>query len=203
MQPLLEMWIRPRDVVRRLVEENPEKGVVLLALVGGICHVLDRASGRSAGDQLPFWAILLLVAVFGPLAGLVKLHVGAALVHWTGRWLGGVGTPLHLRTAIAWGSVPMIVVLALWFPLLFIIGGEMFTDEMPRTESDLRRLALLLGSVGVQAALEVWSLVISVKAIAQIQAFSAWRALGNLVLAGMVVLVPVLALAGLALLLRT
>ena len=82
-------------------------------------------------------------------------------------------------------------------PALAIGGHDIFTAEMANT-SGVAALALL-GIWLVQIVAAVWSIFTGLHCLGEVQGFSAWKALGNAVLAGLVILVPVLLLAAIVL----
>lgn len=102
------------------------------------------------------------------------------------------------RAAIAWGQLPSACSLVLWVPLLLLIGNEMFTTEMAATEEDLVVAFVLMGIGLVQVVLGIWQIVLLTKCLAEVHQFSAWKGLGALILAGllvfMIVIVPLIVL---------
>src|SRR3954465_6527645 len=133
--PFITIWLHPRQTVRRIVTEDPELHVLLLASLAGISEALDRASMRNIGDRLSLPIILGLACVLGPLGGLVSLWLTSYLLRWSGRWIGGVGNAGHIRTAIAWASVPVVFSLPLWIPELLLVGSDLFTKETPHVDA--------------------------------------------------------------------
>ncbi len=87
-------------------------------------------------------------------------------------------------------------ILALWIPQLLIYGRELFTSSTPRIDSSLPLTLGLLGFGLLEVGISVWYTVVLLKCLGEVQGFSAWRALGNLFLAGMVmaVLIAIVAL---------
>ncbi len=196
--PWVSMWTRPRATVSALVETEPERAVLLLAALAGIAQVLDRASFRSMGDVYPLSTIVLAAAIAGSLSGVAALYVAALGIGWSGRWLGGYAPREHIRAALAWGGLPTAAGLALWAPALLVFGAELFTTETPLLDES-PGLALLLASYGFASiALQLWATVLALKALGEVQGFSAWRALANVVLAGIVLLAPIIGLGFLA-----
>lgn len=185
--PWLTIWLRPRDTVRALVAFDPRHGVLLLAALGGIGEALDRASLRDMGDRIAVSWILLAGLLLGPLGGLVSLWVGGALLERTGHILGGHAPALHVRTALAWGSVPVVASLPLWGPKLLLFGAEMFTSETPQLEADPLLVISLLALAGLELALGAWAMVLVLKGVGEVHGFSAWRALGAVALAALLV----------------
>lgn len=186
------MLTSPRDTVRRIVERDPRYVVLPLAALSGIDQVLERASGRGAGDTLDLTTILLMAVVAGPLGGLLSLFVGALLLRWTGSWLGGRAPALHVRTAMAWGSLPAIYAMVLWVPSIAVFGRSLFTSELPSIGGDASRALLFDALIMAEVVVAVWSFVVFLHALGEVQGFSAWRALGNVFLAVLVVVIPVL-----------
>lgn len=203
LDPWLTLWTRPRETIRHLIDHRPGYGVLLLAALSGISSSLGQSSNRNTGDQFGLGTILLVAVVFGPLFGILLLYFAGWLVSVTGRWLGGDAPPAHVRTAIAWGSLPNVAGLLLWIPAIALAGRELFTSEAPELASH-PLLALLLVPVGLGwITLAVWGLVATVQGLGEAHGFSAWRALGSLALAlllivtGVALLVMLLVVLGL------
>lgn len=189
------IWTHPRLTVREIVLTNPALHVTSLACLAGIGQALDRASMRSSGDSTPLITILGVACVIGPLAGLFNLWIGSHLLKLTGNWIGGIASREHLKTAIAWGSVPAIATLPLWIPQLLLFGSEMFTSATPTLDAQPMLLIPFLLMSLVELVFGIWSLVLMCNTIAEVQGFrSAWRGLGNAILAFAVIFLPILLL---------
>jgi hypothetical protein len=171
LNPWRSIWIRPRATIQQIIETRPEQYVIALSAVAGIFQSLDNSSMRHEGDErtLP-----------------------AFLIAWTGRWLGGVANPLQIRAAIAWSSWPGICVGLLWIPELVLGGREMFTTQTPQIDESSGAAAMLFALTLVEFPLGAWALIIFCMCLGQVQGISAWKALGNLLLAGLIMLSPVL-----------
>ncbi|MBX7245594.1 MAG: YIP1 family protein [Candidatus Sumerlaeaceae bacterium] len=194
--PFRTIWTSPRETIRRIVANDPEFYVIFLTCLVGIQGSLDRASARSLGDKWPVPFIIGLACTAGPVGSLLSLWLFSHLIRWTGRWLGGTAIREHIRTAIAWGYVPVVFSLPLWIPELALFGSELFTEETPRLDSQPELLISFLAFCAVEVVLGLWALVLFCNTIAEVQGFrSAWAGLGNFCLAVAVVIVPVILLA--------
>ncbi len=192
MNPWLSIWTRPRQTIRWIVNTDPHRSVLLLAALAGIAQALDRASSRNLGDRISLPTILGLAVLLGPIGGIIGLYLGGFLLRWTGRWIGGRASPPEIRAAIAWSSVPAIVALPLWVPELALFGQELFTSETPTIDENPPLAAALLGFSVVEFCLAVWSFILLLKCVGEVQGFSAWKALGNVLLAALVIVLPIL-----------
>ncbi|MBI5687302.1 MAG: YIP1 family protein [Verrucomicrobia bacterium] len=181
--PFLTIWLSPRETIRRIVEWNPNYWVIALACLAGIGQAFDQASMKNIGDETPTALIFAIALVAGPLVGLLQLWIGYQLIRWTGRWLGGMASREHLRTALAWGYVPAVFALTLLIPEWLIAGPELFTKQTPHLNAHPGLLMFLkaLGAVG--GMLGIWSIVTTCHTVAEVQGYrSAWRGLANLLL---------------------
>ena len=142
---------------------------------------------------MPMGAIIGIACLLGPLGGLLRLWISSYLIRWSGSWIGGKATRQHLKTAIAWASVPDVFALALWILALLLLGSDMFTEEKPRLDAHPMLWIPFIAIALLEVVLGVWTLVLLCHTIAEVQGFrSAWRGLGNVVLAGAVIVVPLL-----------
>ena len=195
MNPWFSMWLHPRRTIRQIVATNPDRLVLVLASISGIVQGFANAESKSRGDKTSLATVLLLSLIVGPLMGIFGLWLGGMLLRWTGRWLGGQADSRRIRTALAWANVPMVWSLLLWIPAILLFGAELFTKATPIIEASSRLSALyLVFSIGT-AGIGVWSFVVLLHALGEVQGFSAWKALGNSLLAMLVVLIPLIVLA--------
>lgn len=196
LSPFLSIWVQPRATIRKIVETDPTRHVLLLAMLAGIGQALDRAVSRSTGDSLPLLVILAICILLGPVGGIISLYLSGAIFRWTSSWLGGQASPDEVRAAIAWSSVPTIFILPLWIPQLLIFGEELFTTTTPRLDANPILAILLLGFALVEIGVGIWALVILLNSLGEVNRFSAWKALGAVILGILVLLVPILCLVG-------
>ncbi|MEJ7639792.1 MAG: Yip1 family protein [Singulisphaera sp.] len=190
--PWRSIWTRPRATIRYLVKNDPDRNVLLLAVLGGIVNSVGRASQRSMGDTIPLGGVLIACLIGGTLGGPITLYIGAALLGWTGRKLGGRADARKVRTAMAWSSVPLVVSGLIYVPMILLFGKELFTSETPKLDANPVMAMMVMAFVAVQVLLAIWSFVLFLKCLGEVHRFSAWRALGASVLAFLVILVPIL-----------
>ncbi|MEM0966714.1 MAG: YIP1 family protein [Verrucomicrobiota bacterium] len=195
LNPWVSMWTKPRATMQQIIDENPDRLVILLAVVAGFSQALDQASVDNRGDHMEVPVIFIMSLVFGPVGGLIGLYLGGFLLSWTGNWIGGVASARFIRSAIAWSNVPIIWAMLLWIPELLLFGEELFTSATPSLEANPILATAMLGFGLIQVTVGVWTLVVFFKCLGQVQGFSAWKAVGNSLLAGLVIIIPVFVVA--------
>lgn len=190
--PWISMWTKPRKTIQRIIDTNPTDKVIFLAIVFGVTNILDQASRKNLGDSMGVIEIFALAIVGGAITGIFGLYFFAFLLRWTGDWIGGKANDEQIRAAYVWSNIPAIVILILWVPHLLLFGGEMFTSEMPSLIENPFLSYYLYAMLFVEMILGIWSLALYLVALAQVQGFSIWTAIGNNFLAAMVIAIPII-----------
>jgi hypothetical protein len=192
---LLKIWLHPTATLRYILAHCPDKYVTILLMLGGIARAVDRVQQKGPGSMSVDSALAVAVIV-GGLTGWITYYFYSWGLEVAGRWLGGRAEAGTFRTIIAWALMPTCLTL-LTTGLAYTIQGDSFFQ--PDSDYDVTTLGgilvLLLGLLEV--VLTVWALVIFVKGTMFVQQFSAWRAIGNMVLPGIALLALVLGFMGL------
>lgn len=194
IRPWSSIWTQPRATIQKILDADLDRHVLLLAAFAGISQGFQHASDTSAGETLEIPAILATACIGGTIGGILGLYVSAFLLKITGKWIGGKATARQIRTALAWAGVPHVGLVISWLLKIAIFGRELFVDLTPRIESDATVAAVSIGFVLVDLTLVTWLVVLNLKCLGQAQGFSAWKALGNVILATLLVVVLVLLL---------
>lgn len=173
-KPWLTIWVAPRKTMRAILDANPRRYVILLALLVGAGEGISNATDRALGDTTSLFAVLALAIVLGGLGGLLSLAVGGWLYRWTGSWFGGVATSEEVRAALAWGAVPLLISGVLLVLQIALYGKEMFTTLTPRMDANPYPL-LALGFL--QVLMAAWTFFLVVKTLSEAHRINAWRGL--------------------------
>jgi len=194
--PYKSIWLQPRSTIQRIVDTNPTYLVLVLLALTGIANGVSAASVEGWGyDMSLLWVFFIIVAIF-PLITILLLYLVSGLTRWTGKWLGGKATQEQIRAAYAWSYIPIIATIALYVPLFMFYGFDLFNYQHTTFSDSLPMVPVQSGvAFGIVAiaevVLNVWSFVIALHCLGQVQGFSAWRALGNQALTALVLLVPI------------
>jgi hypothetical protein len=188
--PWISIWTRPRATLRRILEGDPLRSVYFLAALGGVAGAVNLATTSGFGDTLPVAATIAVALLGGALGGILSLFIFTGLVRVAGRWLGGRGATHEIMAALAWANVPTIAGLLLWLPRAVFLGEEMFRSVPWSLEGNPPASLFFALLELARALVDFWGLVITLKCVAEAHRFSAWRALGTLLLVGVMLIVP-------------
>ncbi|MBI2543080.1 MAG: YIP1 family protein [Candidatus Aenigmarchaeota archaeon] len=194
INPWFTMWYKPRETIRKIIKYDPRYMVLLLAAATGFSSFLSSAAQKSMGDYLTVPFIFLLALSIGSILGIAGLYISGWLIRWTGKWIGGKASPLHIRTVIAWSNVPIVWGLILTIFELLIFGETLFTGST----MTLTLFIFVFGAI--ELALGIWAFVILLRSLGEVQKFSAWKALLNVFLSALIIVLPIMIISALGLL---
>ncbi len=184
--PWLTIWTQPKATIMQIVAHNPNQGLWWLASIYGFCSLMNLFQSMYMGMQFGIGAILIFAIILAPIWGYISFSVWSAFVTWTGKWLKGQGHFKAVRAAYAWSCVPLFVNIPLWILMVILLGQQLFMNNLPSETPGARVTAMFLILVA-KVVLAIWSLVIYLNALASVQHFSVLKAIGNVILAGVVV----------------
>ncbi|NGX39968.1 MAG: hypothetical protein KR126chlam1_01308 [Chlamydiae bacterium] len=182
VNPWLKIWVNPRETIQKIVEYNPKHRFVILSFLYGLPMVLHIAQGLSLTETLSILGIVIAALVVATFAGMLGIVVASALITWTGKWIGGKAGFQHVRSAVAWSNVPNIFSIVIWAFLICTFHDRIFLDTFNEQAFAGRELAIVSTALFLQGVLAVWSFVILVKGIGQVQGFSAWKGVLNVLI---------------------
>ncbi len=165
INPWVQIWVRPKKTMRSILDKDPRRVIIWLAIIGGIVSAFawigyiwitypDRQDFRHA-------FFLLLILVGGGISGLIYLYVAGWLYKLTGSWLGGVGTFTDVKCAIGWSNYPFILANIVSFLSILVVPNPW--------------LQAIFGLINV--VIVVWGVIILLNLVGEAHRFSAWRAL--------------------------
>ena len=179
--PLISIWARPRATMRHIVDTNPRHLVLQLAVLTGVAEVFGTAGPQDFGKKFGVPLTLLLFLVVGSILGVLALYVGGKLLHWSGRWLGGRASLAEVQSAFAWSTVPRISTLPI------VLTAILLSDQSWVGSSFYFAPIILL---------DVWSVVLLVICIGEVQRFSTLKSLASILLVALTIWLCIAVVAG-------
>jgi len=173
--PWATIWTRPRATIRRIVETDVHYQVMFLAILSGAIVWLERRWSQPATTGA-YPLIVVAAVIVGAIAGIVELYFNGMLLKWSGSVLGGIGNYAEVRAAIAWSRVPIIVAMAIG------IASILLSDEGPPSALGDEIPGSGAAVVILQGLFAIWGFIVMLKCLGEVHRFSAWRALGSMML---------------------
>jgi Yip1 domain len=177
IRPLKDVWLRPRRVFRELAAQPVGLTDYLLAAAQGIGNFLALYRHQGAGSHSSVEAILANSFAFGAVAGVASVYLMAVIYRRLGTRAGGKSTTNQVIHVLTYGSVPMAASLAIWV-LTALLAGEATFVETPRGDIESFLMLLLHVQFISYVLLLIWSIVLQVMGISEIQGLATRKAFG-------------------------
>jgi hypothetical protein len=192
LNPWLSIWTRPRPVIRQLVDREDPTYLRLhgLAALGGILIAMNRASQYGLGEEIPLTTLPVLIIMLGAVLGVLLMYLNAALLSWVGRFMGGEASPQEIMTAYAWSNVPSVAALGIVVLQVVLLGGAFFWNDSPDIAPDTLLSSIVPGLFVLEVVLTLWAFVLFLNALGEVQGFSTGKAMRNIILGFLPLLLP-------------
>jgi hypothetical protein len=180
--PFVAILKAPRETIRRIVDDDPARGVnALLVGAGAVTALQAVPSFPQTTGVLP----LVTGALQAGLLFLVLGRMAGAYQRWIGDWFGGVASRAEVRAAVAWGAVPWILVASVVAAMRFCVFGA---DALRGVPPNVTRTGLLFAAVDVAAqAGVVWSACVMIACYAEVNRFSVGRSVAAAIVGAAIV----------------
>lgn len=177
IRPLHDVWLKPRRVFRELASVPIGSTDYLLAAAQGTVDWLALCRGQSMGAANSVAEIIGMGFVLGPLVGVLGLYLMTAVYVRLAVRLGGTAPRAQVFHVLAYGGVPMLVSLALWLSVAFVVGRSTFLDKPDAGLDGFLYLLLDLQWIA-HLALLGWSALLQVMGLSEIEKTTVRRAFG-------------------------
>src|SRR6266571_1836476 len=178
--PSLSVWTNPRKTIEKILITNSNRYVLLLAIIYVVIELVSRRVDAGHAKELLDWRTAGTVVFFGALVGILYLYAFGLAFRWSGRLVGGRATSKELRAVVALSLVPIIAGTV----LVIMIDVGLRLSVGSHAQWPILNMALLT----TELALTIWSLVLTVVMLAQVQRFGIWGAFFNFLLGYLLVM---------------
>jgi Yip1 domain len=191
IRPLQDVWLRPRRVFRELASQPIGRLDYLLGAAQGMVGWLAWSRTQNAGATDSVAGILGKGVVLGSLIGVASLYVMATIYARLGKRAGGSSTRNQVIHVLAYGSVPMAASLGIWV-LTAVLAGEATFMQVPRPDLETFPALLLRAQFIAYVLLTIWSVVLQVMGLSEVQGLATRKAFGVWVLGQLIGLLAAL-----------
>lgn len=180
--PWVRIWFEPRETMRQIMNTGLKQGFLLLSAIYGLPLAFNLIQSFAFSTLVPLWAILVGSLVLCTFLGMLGIYVATWLLEFTGKWIGGKANFMEVRAAVTWSNVPTLVTILMWVLLLGVFGGQVFDREFAQTQFMGYQAGILFLVMLVEMVISVWGFIILLNTLAEVQGFSVWRALLNVLI---------------------
>jgi Yip1 domain len=181
IRPLHDVWLRPRRVFRELATRPIGAVDYLLGAAQGIAGWLAFSRSQNAGVTSSVAEIFLRALLIGTPAGIASLFLLSTIYARIAIRAGRTVARNQVFHVVAYGGVPLAASLVIWVFAALLIGEVAF-EQAPHPEVEGFVALLLRIQFIAYILLTLWSVVIQVMGLSEIQGIATRKAFGLWVL---------------------
>jgi hypothetical protein len=181
IRPLHDIWLRPRRVFRELATRPIGAVDYLLGAAQGIAGSMALSWVQNAGATSSVAEIFLRALLIGTPAGIISLFLFCSIYARLGSRAGRTVGRNQVFHVVAYGGVPLAGSLVIWV-FAALLMGEVAFELVPHPEVEAFVALLLRIQLIAYILLWLWSVVIQVMGLSEIQGIVTLKALGLWVL---------------------
>lgn len=181
------MWVAPRATIRSLTQEGISYGLWFIASIFALENYFFMVNSWSLGLRISFVYLILIGVLISPFIGKAWVEVLGRIFYYTGHWLKGSAPLIHLQIAITWSKIPSLGILCCWITILFMSPEGVFIQA-----GSGNPYILIFHFLNIVFAL--WSTVLLIQSIREVENFSLIRSIVNILLAWSILTIPIWAI---------
>jgi hypothetical protein len=181
IRPLHDIWLRPRRVFRELATRPIGAIDYLLGAAQGITGSMALSWAQNAGATSSVAEIFLRALLIGTPVGIISLFLFCSIYARLGSRAGRTVGRNQVFHVVAYGGVPLAASLVIWV-FAALLMGEVAFELVPHPEVEAFVGLLLRIQLIAYILLWLWSVVIQVMGLSEIQGIGTLKALGMWVL---------------------
>ncbi len=179
---LYKILTSPRQFFNYINKNRYEKYYLLLIILSGISSGFGIASMRNLGDKTSLISIILACIFVGGIIGWIGLYIFSGLVSWTGDFLKGTSSTQAVFRIFVYAKIPSIICLILIIPQISIYGVEIYKADGDIFSAGTSSNIIVYGCMILEFFFEIYTIVLSVIGLSEIQKFSIWKSILNIFL---------------------
>ncbi len=178
-----QLLTSPKIIFRELDRYEYNGHFYPLMALCGISSAFSSALDKSVSPLLSSSTVIstLISAVFfGGLLGWISFYVYAALVSWTGSWFNGRADTRSILRVFTYAMIPSIIASIPRVCHLLILKGGTGGSDGSQASLHQSDQYMIYACVGLEFLLGIWTVVLSIIGVGEVQEFSIGEAVLNL-----------------------
>ena len=192
LEVFMKLWISPRKVFRFILEARYDKYKYIILFLAGVASALNRASSRNMGDHTHLIFILIGSVTVGGVFGWLTFYLYSALLSLTGKWLKGTANTSTLFRIFTYSVIPSVFSMVFLFIEIILFGNGVFQSDFDYLALGIPSAIFFLIISTVQITLSIWSVVLLIIGISEVQHFKIGKSIISLLIPAFLIVIPVM-----------
>ncbi|RYG13499.1 MAG: YIP1 family protein [Chitinophagaceae bacterium] len=180
-----KIWLQPRKVFQFINRTGYSNHFYLLLFISGIISGLQRKFDKGI-EQDQVVSTIVVAAIFGGLFGWLGTYIYASLISLTGTWISGKAKTHRIFRMLAYANIPFACSIFIYIIQLYLIKYNITS-----TFSSSGQIIIHYGLIAAKVIFVVWTAILYVIGIAEVQEFSIGKAILNLMAPVLLFVIPI------------
>lgn len=188
----LNIWTKPKKVFLTVKDDQLNSTRHYLFILVGIVSSLIKNQENNAGESSSWFLIILLSIIGGGLFGWIGFYFYCLLLEWIGEWFNGKARKYQLNIALSYAQIPFITSILVFLLGIIVFDQNYFKTNLEFEDYNSFSIVLYYTFKYIQYALSIWTMVLMVIAVSEVQQISIGKAILNLFLPFLMVAIPII-----------
>lgn len=184
-----KLFTAPKRAFAFIHNHKYEKYLLLIIMFNGILNTLEKAVENKLGNNFSLWGLLFFCIIFGGIFGYLTFLCYSFFTDITGQWIKGKATTHEILRVLTYSMVPSLIVLLLFALKVIVFGHALFSTDFYLDDYNLISRIIYFGTTFLSVGISIWSFVLFVIGVAEVQQFTYGKALLNVLLPALVLVI--------------
>ncbi|MGG7034432.1 MAG: Yip1 family protein [Flavobacterium sp.] len=174
----LKIWTAPREVFKFINDNQYGRYFTLLLILSATLNGFKKTAKQNGLSELFFWeavSFIMLQALFL----YIIYYIYAASISWSGKFINGKEDTQSILRVLSYAMLPSILGIFFLIPLITVYGADILKSNKDFPNAN----PIYIGFAILNAALNIWTIVLCVIGLSEVQKFSIWKSILNMVVA--------------------
>jgi hypothetical protein len=183
---------KPRLGFRYILEKNYANYFYTILCLAGMSSALNSYVTEEKIYSSSLYYVLPINLLLSGLLGWIFLYIYAALMSWTGSWLGGKGNTDTIYKTIAYASITSVLSIALNLILLFYLKFTTTYDGETIYFANDFGIYIYYALIGIVGLASIYSFVLLIIGISEVQKLPIGESILNIFLPALLFMIPII-----------
>lgn len=184
-----KLFTAPKRAFAFIHKHKYEKFLLPIIMANGISNTLEKAVVNKLGNSFSLTGLLFFCIIFGAIFGYLTFLCYSFFTDITGQWIKGKATTHEILRVLTYSMVPSLLVLLLFAIKIIVFGHTLFSSDFYLDDYNLISRIIYFGTSFAAIGVSIWSFVLFVIGVAEVQEFTYAKALLNVLLPALVLII--------------
>lgn len=183
---------KPREAFKYILKKNYSNYFYTILALAGMSSALNSYVSEDKIYSNSIYYVLPINIILSALLGWIFIYIYAALISWTGKWLGGKGNTDTIYKIITYSSITSVFSIVLNIILLFYLKlTSTYDGETIYFENDFG-IFIYYALIGIFLLTSIYSFGILAIGISEVQKLNIGESIFNIFLPILLLMIPIL-----------